>query len=190
MKIKLLILLLSLNLFACKNFQHKTETKKTSSEIEKSEPQQLFTGFDFSSVDKFRNTKNKGLIVNDYDSIFSPAQRQELTDLLYNYDKNTTRQIVIVTIDDISPYSDIHKFATDLGNYWGVGQAEKNNGLVLLVCKPCRQVTIATGNGTEKVLTDDICQNVINEKIIPEFKKGDFYNGIKKGVEELIEKWH
>ena len=72
----------------------------------------------------------------------------------------------------------------------GVGQAEKNNGLVLLVCKPCQQVTIATGNGTKKVLTDDICQNVINEKIIPEFKKGDFYNGIKKGVEELIEKWH
>ena len=119
MKIKLLILLLSLNLFACKNYQHQTETKKTSTEIENSKPQQLFTGFDFSSVDKFRNTKNKGLIVNDYDSIFSPAQRQELAQLLYNYDKNTTRQIVIVTIDDIAPYSDIHKFTTDLSNYWG-----------------------------------------------------------------------
>ena len=75
------------------------------------------------------------------------------------------------------------------GQNWGVGTAEKNNGLTIVVCNPCKQIGIATGTGTELILTDEICKKVIEEKIIPEFKNGEFYNGIKKGVIELIEKW-
>ncbi|SDX59040.1 uncharacterized protein SAMN05216556_1592 [Aequorivita viscosa] len=79
--------------------------------------------------------------------------------------------------------------ATDLGKYWGVGTAEKDNGLIILLCKPCQKIGIATGFGTELILTDQICKNVIDQTIIPEFKNGKFYDGIKNGVAELIEKW-
>jgi uncharacterized protein len=96
---------------------------------------------------------------------------------------------VIVTIDSIKPYESIQRYATDLGEKWGIGSAEKNNGLAIVVCNPCKQIGIATGTGTELILTDEICKKVIEEKIIPEFKNGEFYNGIKKGVIELIEKW-
>lgn len=85
---------------------------------------------------------------------------------------------MVVTIDSIKPYTDIQKFATDLGQTWGVGTAE-NNGLAIVVCKPCLQIAIATGYGTELILTDQICKKVIEEKIVPEFKKGNFYDGIK-----------
>ena len=48
---------------------------------------------------------------------------------------------------------------------------------------------IATGTGTELILTDEICKNVIDLTIIPEFKNGNFYDGIKNGLIELIKKW-
>lgn len=176
---KMLILFLTLNLLSCKG---------TAQEMDTKEPEPA-TEFDFSTVEKFRETKLKGQIINDYNSILSPNQRKELSDIIYDYNIKTTRQIVVVTIDSINPYSDIQKMATDLGKYWGVGTAEKNNGLIILLCKPCRKIGIATGNGTELVLTDEICKSVIDSVIIPEFKNEKYYDGIKNGVIELIEKW-
>ena len=174
---KILILFLTFNLLSCKGTAQETDTQKPTTE------------FDFSTVEKFRETKLKNQIINDYDSIFSPLQRKELSDIIYDYNIETTRQIVVVTVDSILPYSDIQIYATDLSNYWGVGDAEKNNGLTIVMCNPCRQIGIATGTGTELILTDEICKEVIDKTIIPEFKNGDFYNGVKNGVTELIEKW-
>ncbi len=175
---KILILFLTLSFVSCKGISQETETIKPTTE------------FDFSSVEKFRNTKLQGLIINDYDSILSPNQRQELSDLIYNYNIKTTRQIVIVTIDSISPYSDIVKYATDLSNYWGIGDSEKNNGLTIVICKPCRKIGIAAGTGTQIVLTNEICKEVLDKTIIPELKNGEYYKGIKNGVTALIEKWN
>lgn len=175
--IKIVILLLTFTLLSCKG---------TAQEAEIIKPTPLF---DFSTIDKFRETKLKGQIINDYDSIFNITQIKELSDIIYDYNIKTTRQIVIVTVDNISPYSDIVKYATDLSNYWGVGDAEKNNGLTIILCNPCRKIGIATGTGTEQVLTNKICEEVIQKTILPELKKGEFYNGIKKGVNVLIEKW-
>ncbi|WP_235016406.1 YgcG family protein [Aquimarina sp. AU474] len=174
---KVLILFLTLNLFPCKGTSQETEIKKSTTE------------FDFSTIEKIRETKLKGQVINDYDSIFTLSQRKELSEIIYDYNIETTRQIVVVTIDSISPYSDIQKYATDLSNYWGVGDAEKNNGLTIVMCNPCRQIGIATGTGTELILTNEICKRVIENTIIPEFKNGNFYDGIKNGVTELIEKW-
>ena len=173
---KILILFLTLNLLSCKGNAQVTETKSPTPE------------FDFSGMEKNSFPKAIG-IINDYGQIFTESQRTELTKILYDYGIETTRQIVVVTIDSIKPYNDIQKYATDLGQNWGVGTAEKNNGLTILVCNPCKQIGIATGTGTELILTDEICKKVIKEKIIPEFKNGEFYSGIKKGVIELIEKW-
>ncbi|MDC7996340.1 TPM domain-containing protein [Altibacter sp. HG106] len=174
---KILILFLTLNLLSCKGSAQENKIEKTTTE------------FDFSTIEKFRDTKLKGIIVNDYDSIFSPSQRSELSDIIYDYNIETTRQIVVVTIDSINPYSDAQKMAADLGKYWGVGTAEKDNGLIILLCKPCQKIGIATGFETELILTDQICKKVIDQTIIPEFKNGNFYAGIKNGVLELIEKW-
>jgi uncharacterized protein len=173
---KILILFLTLNLLSCKGNAQETESKNPTTE------------FDFSGMEKNSFPKPIG-IINDYGQIFTESQRTELSKILYDYDVETTRQIVVVTIDSIKPYNEIQKYATDLGQTWGVGTAEKNNGLTIVVCNPCKQIGIATGTGTELILTDEICKKVIEEKIIPEFKNGEFYSGIKKGVLELIEKW-
>ncbi len=171
---KIIIFFLILKLFSCRGIAQETEMKNE---------------FDFSKIEKIKESKQKGQIINDYDNIFNSTQTKELSNIIYDYNIKTTRQIVVVTIDSIKPYSDIQKFTTDLGKYWRVGTAEKDNGLIILLCKPCGQIQIATGDGTKLILTDEICKKVIEEKIIPEFKNGEFYSGIKKGVLELIEKW-
>ena len=173
---KILILFLTLNLLSCKGISQETETTVPTQE------------FDFSEIEKSSFPKPIGNI-NDYGEIFTELQRTELSKILYDYNIKTTRHIVVITIDSIEPYNDIQKYATNLGQTWGVGTAEKNNGLIIVMCKPCGQITIATGTGTELILTDEICREVIANKIIPEFKNGEFYSGIKKGVMELIEKW-
>lgn len=173
--IKILLLFLTLNLFSCKG---------TSQENEKP-----IAEFDLSTVEKFRESKLRSQIINDYDRIFSSAQIMDLGDLIYNYEVKTTRQIVVVTIDDISPYSDIQKFASDLGNYFGVGTVEEDNGLIIVLSTAQRKVAIATGYSTELVLTDAICKNVIDSIMIPEFINENYYEGTKNGVRELIERW-
>ena len=76
-----------------------------------------------------------------------------------------------------------------LGNCWGVGRSDIDNGLVLFVSQKMRASHIATGTGTENILTDSICAVTIQEQLIPQFKQGDFYQGIKGGVLRLMREW-
>lgn len=127
--------------------------------------------------------------VNDFEDILTTAQEQKLTDIIVEFDKKTTNQIAIVTVHDISPYENMKTYATALGNHWGVGQKDKHNGLVIVVSKNLRKVWISTGLGTEKVLTNEICKKIIDEKMIPEFRQGNSFEGLVKGLNELIGNW-
>lgn len=166
--------LIGVPLAAYQSYQAWNDSQKTSSKL-------------LSGVDtKFPQSIG---IINDFSQVFTASQRNELSKTLHDYDMETTRQIVVVTVDSIAPYTDIQKFGTDLANEWDVGTAEKNNGLIIVLCKPSRKIGIATGNGTELVLTDEICKNVIDHTILPEFIDGNYYAGIKNGVTELIALW-
>lgn len=70
-----------------------------------------------------------------------------------------------------------------------MGLKEINNGLTIVFSKNLREIWISTGMVIQKSLTNEICEEVINQFIIPEFKNGDYYNGIKIGLIELISKW-
>ncbi len=60
---------------------------------------------------------------------------------------------------------------------------------MILFSKNLREIRISTGSGTEQKLTDEICKNVIDKTIIPEFKNGEYYSGIESGLNELIKLW-
>ena len=168
-EIKILILFLTFSFITNQSFSQEKETKN-------------------SIIEKSIFPKAIG-IINDYGKVFTELQKTELTKTLYDYNIETTRQVVVVTVNSIEPFNEIQKYATNLGNKWGVGTAEKNNGLTIVVCNPCRKIGIATGTGTELILTDKICKEIIEKIIIPEFRNGEFFTGIKNGVNELIKKW-
>jgi uncharacterized protein len=145
---------------------------------------------EFEELDiKSKSFPNPIGYVNDFEGIFTDSQRNELSKTLENYNFETTRQLVVVIIDSIHPYDSIQEYATDLGNAWGIGTAETHNGLVVVVCMSCSQIGIATGLGTQLILTDEICKDIIEKTIIPDFKTGAYYKGVQNGITELIKKW-
>lgn len=97
---------------------------------------------------------------------------------------------MIVTVKNIKPYNDITDFTTDLGNFWGVGKPEKNNGLIILMDMSNRNIRISTGLETEKILSESFLQKIINEIMIPEFREENYYKGIKSGMERIVIKWN
>lgn len=127
--------------------------------------------------------------VNDFENLLTAEQQADLNTTIHTYRGKTTNEIAIVTIDSIMPYTTLRDFTTDLGNYWGVGQDDKDNGLLIVVSKKLRNVWIGTGYGTEKVLTDPILTKIIDTAMTPHFKKGEFYEGIKAGTLQCIAHW-
>jgi uncharacterized protein len=151
----------------------------------------------FYSCNSFTEDKNKylpqnkeELVVFDQSNLFNVSEIKNLSEKLISYENESTNQIVIVTIDSITPFENIKQYGSAIGNYWGVGQKEKDNGLIIVVSVPIQEVSIATGFGTQKKLTDSICQEIITNTMLPQFKTNKFYYGINNAVDSIIKKWN
>ena len=65
----------------------------------------------------------------------------------------------------------------------------EKTGVVILVSSRHRELFMATGNVTKHILTDPICQIIVDDFFIPAFKEGDYYTGLMNGVDEAIRQW-
>jgi uncharacterized protein len=124
--------------------------------------------------------------VNDFEEVLDSVTEAKLTKLIVDHNQKTSNQISIVTISSIAPYDYLSDYARDLSNAWGVGEKDKNNGVTIIYSKAMHEVRIATGTGIEKKLNDAACQKIVDELMIPPFKKGDYGKGLIDGVTELI----
>ncbi|AOW20793.1 hypothetical protein LPB138_08940 [Urechidicola croceus] len=125
--------------------------------------------------------------VNDFTYLFSENETTLLTKRIDSFKLVSSNEIAIVTLDSV-PYN-INQFTDDLGNYWGVGKKDKNNGLIILVSKMNRKVRISTGLGTRKILTDSICNEIIQNQMIPMFKEDNFYQGVDDALDLVFQTW-
>ncbi|WP_353722184.1 TPM domain-containing protein [Dyadobacter sp. 676] len=124
-------------------------------------------------------------LVNDLANQLSPNERQMLEQKLVAYNDSTSSQIVIVTVPTLGDYP-IADYAFKLGTEWGVGQKGKNNGIVLLWAPKERKVFIATGYGLEGAVPDAIAKRIVSQVITPQFKAGQFYQGLSDGVDMIF----
>lgn len=124
--------------------------------------------------------------VNDFENILSESQEKELTKLIQKHESETTDQIVIVTLKGHEPYDNLYDYSLDLANYWGIGQKDLNNGVLIAVGKDIKQVQIQSGSGILDRLNESETQLIIDDTMIPEFRNNDFFLGLQKGVEALI----
>lgn len=124
-----------------------------------------------------------GQVVDDAD-ILSSVEEAELTTMLRKVEGQSTDQIVVVTVRSLQGYS-IEDFGVRLARHWGIGQAGKDNGVLLIVAMLQRQVRIEVGRGLEGVLPDALAGLIIQRRIVPAFKRGDLAGGIKAGVEDI-----
>lgn len=124
--------------------------------------------------------------VYDYEDVLNPSLEKYLESKLIRYSDSTSTQIVVITIDTTKG-ENINFLAANWGEAWGIGQGGKDNGVILLMAKGDRKVAIGTGRGTEGKLTDLMCKRIIESRIIPEFKQGDYFEGLEAGVDGIFE---
>lgn len=124
--------------------------------------------------------------VYDYTNTLSETQKRTLERKLINYSDSTSTQIVVALAQDLCG-EDIALLATEWAHRWGIGQKDKDNGVFMLVCPPQRKLFIATGYGVEGRLTDAMTRRIIETRILPEFRNGDYYAGIDAGVNGIFE---
>jgi uncharacterized protein len=130
-------------------------------------------------------------LVNDFANVLSDQEEQQLENELVQFNDETSTQIAILTFPDLKGY-DIADFATQVFNKWKIGQADKNNG-ILIAFKPKTAdskgaVFVVTGYGLEGILPDAVInRNVVDYEMIPHFKEGDIYGGLYAGCKVIKE---
>lgn len=139
------------------------------------------------SIDKIINTPpNPPKLVNDYANILTADQKETLERKLYEFDDTTSNQLAVVIVPNLGG-QDVADVAIALGRKWGVGNKKNNNGVVLLVSIEDRKLNISPGYGLEKSLPDLICQQIIENIIVPDFKGNDYYAGISQGTDAIMQ---
>ncbi len=123
--------------------------------------------------------------VVDEANIISPAVEADLDAKLAALEARSTSQLVVATLPSLQGY-DIADFGYQLGRFWAIGQAGKNNGALLIVAPNERSVRIEVGYGLEGDLTDAVTKLIIENAIIPKFRDGDMEAGVVAGVDDII----
>lgn len=138
----------------------------------------------------FPKKQNPPRLVNDFAGILTPQEEQTLEKKLLALNDSTSTQVAIVTVNSLCGY-DQAGFTFKIGEEWGVGNNEFDNGVVLMV-KPKvgnerGKTFIAPGYGLEGVLPDAICKRIVSNELVPHFKKNDYYGGIAAATEVIID---
>lgn len=124
--------------------------------------------------------------VSDYASILSPGTRQNLENGLHQFEEKTSNQVLVVTFPGLDGDS-LERFSIKLAEAWKPGQKDKNNGVILLIFKNDRKVRIEVGYGLEGVLTDAVSSSIIQNEIVPNFRAGNYDEGIERAVAAILE---
>ncbi|WP_298197394.1 YgcG family protein [Novosphingobium sp.] len=124
--------------------------------------------------------------VVDAAGIIPADEAARLDQKLAALEQQTGRQLVVATLADLQGY-DIADYGYQLGRTWGIGQKDKNTGIILIVAPRERKVRIEVGYGLEGTITDGLSALIIQQHIVPRFKAGDMPGGIEAGADALIQ---
>jgi uncharacterized protein len=147
----------------------------------------VFSGFVFGQDIPQRPTPPR--LVNDFTGTLSEQQSDNLERKLVTFFDTTGNQITIVIVPSLNGY-DKSEYAYAIGEKWGVGKKEFDNGVVVLV-KPKTtsergEAFIATGYGLEGAIPDAISKRIVEQEMIPRFKQNDYYGGLNAATDVLM----
>ncbi|MHA7130565.1 TPM domain-containing protein [Algoriphagus namhaensis] len=138
-----------------------------------------------SLAQDFPPAPNPPRLVNDFTNTLSDTERNALEEKLVAYNDSTSTQVSIVMIQSLGPY-EISDYAFQLGDLWGIGGAENDNGVLILAAMEDRKVFIATGYGMEGVLPDALAKRIVTNLIIPSFKMESYYEGFDQATDMIF----
>ncbi len=127
--------------------------------------------------------------VNDFANVLSADAEAYIRTQLEAVEARANIEMSVATIDSISEYDrtarTFEAFATGLFNTWGIGDAARGDGILLLVAVEDRDVRVELGEGYADAQDND-AQDILEENILPAFRRGDFQTGIVNGTHALI----
>lgn len=123
--------------------------------------------------------------VVDSTNTLSIQEKESLYKKLAIYSDSTSTEMFVMVVSTTQG-EDIARYATDLGQKWEIGQKGKDNGIILLIAKDDRKMTIQNGYGVEHLLTDALSRRIIESVIKPNFKENNYYEGIDEGTNAIF----
>ena len=123
--------------------------------------------------------------VNDYADLLPADVESALNQKLADFTTKTGNQLAVAIVNSLNGLT-VEDYAVRLFENWGIGQKNKDNGLLLLVSKDDRKVKIEVGYGLEGTLPDGLVGRLLDTEFVPEFKKGNYQAGITNTVDKLI----
>ncbi len=123
--------------------------------------------------------------VVDQARIFSPVTVADLERKLADLEQKSGIQLVVATVPSLGG-QEIEPYANALFRDWKLGEAKKDNGVLLLIAPKEHRMRIEVGYGLEGTLTDAVSSIIIANAIAPRFKAGDFNGGVTRGVDDII----
>ena len=123
--------------------------------------------------------------VNDHAAMLNASQKAELEERLAEFERKSSDQLVVATLVTLGSQN-LEDYANRLFRHWQLGQAQENNGVLLLIVRDDRKIRIEVGYGLEGTLTDALSKVIIDQVIVPSFKAGEFGNGIVEGADMIL----
>ncbi len=116
--------------------------------------------------------------VVDEAGLLNDAERRGLESMLARIEAETTVQIALLSVPRLE--TPIEDFAIRVAEAWGIGQAETDNGALVVVSVEDRASRIETGYGLEAVLPDGLAGRILREELAPSFQAGDYATGFER----------
>ena len=123
--------------------------------------------------------------VVDRTGTLSDDQRRQLDERLLAFEKQKGSQIAVLLVPTVRPES-IAAYSLRVVEKWKLGRRGVDDGALLLIAKNDREMRIEVGYGLEGALSDAVAKRIIEERITPRFRSGDFYGGIDAGVSAMV----
>lgn len=124
--------------------------------------------------------------VSDYAGKLDEAQIKELSGLIKHYERQTAIEFVVVVVDSLEGQS-ARNYAIGIGDAWRIGKAGRDNGIVLLWAPAERAYSLRIAVGLAADLTDADATRITRENLLPNFRSGEYYAGLKETVLATME---
>jgi len=132
----------------------------------------------------------KNTYIHDFANAISASVKEELNHYSEQLDKGTGAEIMIVTMDTING-EEPKMYATKMIRSWGIGDAKKNNGVLILATfgqgKGKNDVVIAVGQGLEGALPDGKLGRILDKAFYPNASAGDIDKAFKATYAEVFQ---